>query len=287
MSSTDNEIRVFEKDGEKYVIANDLVRVLKIKNFSQWVSNKKRANPEINFIFCDGIYWVPKSIAITLIEGSRSITRHEKTSLINQLEQANVLKNLKPKEEEKYEFAFLKDAPFLHKESVDFFMKKKKLSYSDLKKKAGWSSKTDLNHYFTGQEKASLCSLKKFAKALDTTVSMIVISADEASDEMKANYQRQRERQAESKNKESNKPRTILNATRESVIATLNKIDEIKVSMRQQFEEQQDQLEAQQKQLKILKLQLDDIEYESAYLRDALVGNGNQADEDDYFEEED
>lgn len=285
MNLIDNEIRVFEKDGEKYAIVNDLVRVLKIKNFSQWMSNKKRANPEINFIFYDGIYLVPQNIARTLIKESRSITRFEKESLLNQLEQVDVPKSLKPKEEEKYEFVLSKDAPFLHKESVSFFMKKKGFSYSDLKREAGWSSKTELSQYFNGWKKPSLGYLKKMAKALGTIVSFIVISADEASDEMKANYQRTREREAESKNKKSNTPRTVINVTKEAVISSLNKIDDIKVSMQHQFEAQQEQLETQQKRLKILQAQLEDIEHESAYLRDALVGNSNQVDEDDYWEE--
>lgn len=295
MNEIDNEIRVFEKDGEKYVIVNDLVKALKIKSPNQWILDQRRAG--IKIVFYNGVYLIAESDAERKIEKSHLIVKEGKNTLLNQLNQvstSNVDEDIR--EEEKYEYCLSEDRPFLSERGINFFLKRKKITYADLKRKAGINSHDAIGRLFDGSIKFKLSTLKKIAKVLGTTVSWIVIPVDEATDEMKANYQqtlarfaaRYKERNMASyknKQKNGNTPKPILNATKEAIVASLNKIDEIKVSMQQQFEAQQEQLEAQQEQLKILQAQLEDIEHESTYLRDALVGSDNQIDEDDYWEE--
>lgn len=291
MNSTDNEIRVLEENGEKYVVVNDLMKVLKVKDLSksQWVRNKK-SRLKINFLFYDGVYIISQSDARTIIKNDHQITKDEKNILCSRLGQVNVFGRLKPKEKEKYEFVFKEDLPFLDKKTVELLLSKKKLSHSDFKQEIGWSHKTSFSDAFTGRSKVSLHKLKKMADVLETTVSMIVIPADEAPDEIKANYQKSIshyvDRKRRNRERENNEP--IINADKEAIIATLNKIDVIKVSMKKHFEAQQEELETQQKRFKILQAQLEDIEHETAYLRDALVGSSSrvQVDEDDYLEEE-
>lgn len=260
---------------------------------------QKKAGTKIAFY--NGVYLIAESDAKKIIGNSHSIKKGEKGALLHQLNQAstsNVDEDIR--EEEKYKYCLSEDRPFLSERGINFFLGQKKITYADLKRKIGINSHDAIGKYFDGTRKFGLSTLQKMAKVLGTTVSMLVVPVDEATDEMKANYQQTLAKYADlyrkrntasykNKQKNGNTSTLILKADKEAIIATLNKIDEIKVSMEKQFEAQQEELETQQKRLKILQLCLEDIEYESAYLRDALVEDDSQVqvDEDDYWEEED